>query len=174
MSGVWPTKPLGDVTANFDSLRVPLSSRERGERRGPYPYYWATGIMDYVDDFLFEGRYLLIAEDGSVERDDGTLDDKIELNRRMSETLEAMARALFKSWFVDFDPMRAKAEGRDPGLPQPLADLFPAHLVDSELGEIPERWKVGCFGDELAASQNPPKGHEIKYAFTLLKKKVPA
>ncbi|MCE7901299.1 MAG: restriction endonuclease subunit S [Gammaproteobacteria bacterium PRO9] len=73
----------------------------------------------------------------------GTLDDKIELNRRKSETLEAMARALFKSWFVDFDPVRAKAEGRDPGLPKPLADLFPARLVDSELGEIPEGWEVG-------------------------------
>jgi type I restriction enzyme S subunit len=72
----------------------------------------------------------------------GTLDDKIELNRRMSETLEAMARALFKSWFVDFDPVRAKAEGRDPGLSRPLADLFPARLVDSELGEIPEGWGV--------------------------------
>ena len=72
----------------------------------------------------------------------GTLDDKIELNRRMSETLGTMARALFKSWFVDFDPVRAKAEGRDPGLPKPLADLFPARLVDSELGEIPEGWEV--------------------------------
>jgi type I restriction enzyme S subunit len=70
----------------------------------------------------------------------GTLDDKIELNRRMNETLEAMARALFKSWFVDFDPVRAKAEGRDPGLPKPLADLFPARLIDSDLGEIPEGW----------------------------------
>src|SRR5690606_27701666 len=79
----------------------------------------------------------------------GTLDDKIELNRRMSETLEAMARALFKSWFVDFDPVRAKAEGRDPGLPKPLADLFPARLVDSELGEIPEGWKVKCVDDEF-------------------------
>ena len=77
----------------------------------------------------------------------GTLDDKIELNRRMSETLEAMARALFKSWFVDFDPVRAKAEGRDPGLPKPLADLFPARLVDSELGEIPEGWEVGPLGE---------------------------
>ncbi|MDP2851795.1 MAG: restriction endonuclease subunit S, partial [Gallionella sp.] len=55
----------------------------------------------------------------------GALDDKIELNRRMNETLEAMARALFKSWFVDFDPVRAKRDGRDPGLPKPLADLFP-------------------------------------------------
>ena len=72
----------------------------------------------------------------------GTLDDKIELNRRMNETLEAMARALFKSWFVDFDPVRAKAEGRDPGLPQPLADLFPDRFEDSELGEIPEGWEV--------------------------------
>jgi type I restriction enzyme S subunit len=72
----------------------------------------------------------------------GTLDDKIELNRRMSETLEVIARALFNSWFVDFGPVRAKAEGRDPGLPQPLADLFPARLVDSDLGEIPQGWEV--------------------------------
>ncbi len=73
----------------------------------------------------------------------GTLDDKIELNRRMNETLEAMARALFKSWFVDFGPVRAKAEGRDPGLPEPLADLFPDSFEDSELGEIPRGWTVG-------------------------------
>jgi type I restriction enzyme, S subunit len=88
----------------------------------------------------------------------GTLDDKIELNRRMSETLEAMARALFKSWFVDFDPVRAKAEGLDPGLPQPLADLFPARLVDSELGEIPGGWDVGSFGDvveQVREQENP-------------------
>jgi type I restriction enzyme, S subunit len=75
-----------------------------------------------------------------------TLDYKIELNRRMNETLEAMARALFKSWFADFGPVRAKAEGRDPGLPKPLADLFPARLVDSELGEIPEEWEVSTVG----------------------------
>lgn len=88
----------------------------------------------------------------------GALDDKIELNRRMSETLEAMARTLFKSWFVDFDPVRAKISGRDPGLPQALADLFPARLVDSELGEIPEGWKVGCVDDEfdLTMGQSPP------------------
>ena len=77
----------------------------------------------------------------------GTLDDKIELNRRMNETLEAMARALFKSWFVDFDPVRAKMEGRDTGLPEHIADLFPDRMVDSELGEIPEGWGVGCIGD---------------------------
>ena len=77
----------------------------------------------------------------------GTLDDKIELNRRMSETLEAMARALFKSWFVDFDPVRAKAEGRDPGLPKPLADLFPDRLVGSELGGIPDGWSANPLYD---------------------------
>ena len=83
----------------------------------------------------------------------GTLDDKIELNRRMNETLEAMARALFKSWFVDFDPVRAKMEGRWrrgeslPGLPAHLYELFPDRLVDSELGEIPEGWTVTTIGE---------------------------
>ena len=82
----------------------------------------------------------------------GTLDDKIELNRRMNETLEEMARALFKSWFVDFDPVRAKMEGRDTGLPPDVADLFPDRLVDSELGKIPEGWEVKALGEliELA------------------------
>ena len=77
----------------------------------------------------------------------GTLDDKIELNRRMNETLEAMTRALFKSWFVDFDPVRAKMSGRDTGLPKHLADLFTDRLVESELGEIPEGWEAGALSD---------------------------
>ncbi|MFZ5556687.1 MAG: restriction endonuclease subunit S [Pseudomonadota bacterium] len=218
MAGEWRERTLGELTENFDSVRVPV--READRRAGSYPYYGASGIVDYVDGYLFDGEYLLIAEDGenlrtrqtpvafmargkfwvnnhahivraNQEADTrflmyalaasdisgyltgstmpkltqgnmnripilapppneqraiahilGTLDDKIELNRRMNETLEAMARALFKSWFVDFDPVRAKAERRDPGLPQPFADLFPAHLVDSELGEIPEGWEV--------------------------------
>ena len=78
----------------------------------------------------------------------GTLDDRIELNRRTNETLEAMARALFKAWFVDFEPVRAKMEGRWqrgqslPGLPAHLYDLFPDRLVESELGEIPEGWEM--------------------------------
>jgi type I restriction enzyme S subunit len=75
------------------------------------------------------------------------LEGKIDLNRRMNETLEAMARALFKSWFVDFDPVRAKAGGRDPDLPQPLADLFPDSFEDSELGETPKGWEVGTIAD---------------------------
>ena len=85
----------------------------------------------------------------------GTLDDKIELNRRMNETLEEMARALFKSWFVDFDPVRAKTEGRwRPGeslrgLPAEHYDLFPDRLVPSELGDIPEGWGVGVLANEV-------------------------
>lgn len=76
----------------------------------------------------------------------GALDDKIELNRKMSATLEAIARALFKSWFVDFDPVRAKAEGRDPGLLAEIAALFPDSFEDSELGEIPKGWSVEPIG----------------------------
>jgi len=79
----------------------------------------------------------------------GMLDDKIELNRRMNETLEVMARALFKSWFIDFDPVRAKAEGRDPGLPADIAALYPDSFQDSELGEIPKGWRVKGL-DEIA------------------------
>ena len=70
------------------------------------------------------------------------MDDKIELNHRMNEALEGIARAIFKSWFVNFDPVRAKVEGRETGLPKHIADLFPDSFVDSELGEIPKGWKV--------------------------------
>jgi len=111
----------------------------------------------------------------------GTLDDKIELNRRMSETLEAMARALFKAWFVDFEPVRAKCRGDLDGRPRwqrgvgvnhdsplqgglpgtggfqtrPYDDLFPDRLVDSELGEIPEGWRVVAL--EQVIEINPPR-----------------
>ena len=103
-----------------------------------------------------------LAEQRAIAHILGTLDDKIELNRRMSETLEAMARALFKAWFVDFEPVRAKMEGRWqrgqslPGLPAHLYDLFPTRLVDSELGEIPEGWEVGTLGD---LSEKPQYGY---------------
>ncbi|WP_169239713.1 restriction endonuclease subunit S [Candidatus Roseilinea sp. NK_OTU-006] len=101
----------------------------------------------------------------------GTLDDKIELNRRMSETLEEMARALFKAWFVDFEPVRAKMEGRWrrgqslPGLPAHLYDLFPNRLVDSELGEIPEGWRVVTLPEliEINPSRSLRKGEVAPY-----------
>ncbi|MCA8248055.1 restriction endonuclease subunit S [Burkholderia multivorans] len=85
----------------------------------------------------------------------GTLDDKIELNRKQNATLEAMARALFRAWFVDFEPVRAKMEGRWqrgqtlPGLPAHLYDLFPDRLGESELGEIPEGWRHSTIGEEV-------------------------
>ena len=238
MAGEWLEMVLGELTENFDGVRVPVKESDR--RTGPYPYYGASGIVDWVDSFLFDGEYLLIAEDGEnlrtrttpvafmargkfwvnnhahivrgnrkadtrflmyvlaaidisgylsgstmpkltqgnmnripllmppVEEQRaiayilGALDDKIELNRRMSETLEAMARALFKSWFVDFNPVRAKMEGRDPGLPKGIADLFPSRLVESEMGEIPEGWEVrsldeiGHFLNGLALQKYPP------------------
>jgi type I restriction enzyme S subunit len=84
-----------------------------------------------------------IAEQRAVAHILGTLDDKIELNRRMNATLEGIARAIFRSWFVDFDPVRAKMEGRDPpGLSADVAALFPSRLVDSMLGHVPEGWRI--------------------------------
>ncbi|MEK6301137.1 MAG: restriction endonuclease subunit S [Acidobacteriota bacterium] len=98
------------------------------------------------DIFGYEFPLPPLSEQRAIARILGTLDDKIALNRRINETLEAMARALFKSWFVDFDPVRAKVEGRDPGLPKPIADLFPDSFEESELGDIPKGWRVGTLG----------------------------
>ena len=100
----------------------------------------ASGIRG-SDLVTLDVRWRPLPEQHAIAHILGTLDDKIELNRRMNETLEAMARALFKSWFVAFDPVRAKMEGRDTGLPQEIADLFPDRLVASEMGEIPEGWR---------------------------------
>ena len=88
-----------------------------------------------------------VPEQRAIAHTLGTFDDKIDLNRRSNETLEAMAQALFQSWFVDFDPVRAKAEGKNTGLPKPLADLFPESFEDSDLGEVPSGWKVGPLGE---------------------------
>lgn len=77
----------------------------------------------------------------------GTLDEKIELNRRMNETLEAIARALFKSWFVYFDPVHAKAEGRQIGMDEKMAALFPDGFEESTLGEIPKGWRSGILAE---------------------------
>lgn len=236
----WQTYLLGDLTINHDGKRKPVKEADR--RPGPYPYYGASGVVDYVDDYLIDGDYLLIAEDGENLRtrqtpiafmargkswvnnhahivtgndkadtrflmyalqgvdvgayltgavmpkltqgnlnrlpilrpplDDqraiahilGTLDDKIELNRRMNETLEAMARAIFKSWFVDFDPVRAKASGEPPesicrrlGLTPDVLALFPDGFQDSELGKIPAGWRIGRL-DDLCQLK---RGHDL-------------
>ena len=94
----------------------------------------------------------------------GTLDKKIELNQRMNETAQALARALFKSWFVDFDLIRAKGDGKDTGLPEHIDDLIPASFDSSELGEIPIGWKlrgldeIARFLNGLALQKYPPSG----------------
>ena len=196
----WTIYRLGDVINVLDYMRVPLSSKQREFRKGNYPYYGAQGIIDYVDSFLFDGEYLLIAEDGEnlkskkqniaqiargrywvnnhahIVESNGrcdiryicyllnqidlsgyitgsaqpklnqanllaieprlpclevqkrvsdflaTFDDKIELNNRINHNLEAQAQALYKSWFVDFEPFRG------------------GKFVDSELGLIPIGW----------------------------------
>ena len=99
-----------------------------------------------------------LAEQRRIAHILGTLDDKIELNRRMNETLDEMARAIFKDWFVDFGPVRAKMEGRDPYLPDHIWKLFPDSLSDSELGQIPDSWEVKRLGDcfDLKMGQSPP------------------
>ncbi len=223
MTNNLPARPLGSLIVSFDRLREPVKESDR--RPGPFPYYGASGVVDRVNRYIFDGTYLLVAEDGenlrtrqtpiafiatgkfwvnnhahvvqaNTEADTrylmyalsvadvaayltgstmpkltagnlaripipfrppheqraiasilGALDDKIELNRKMSTTLEAVARALFKSWFVDFDPVRAKAEGRDTGLPAEIANLFPDSFEDSPVGEVPAGWNCGSLGD---------------------------
>jgi type I restriction enzyme S subunit len=125
-----------------------------------------TDMADYVS--LTTQRTLKVtvpplAEQEAIAAVLGALDDKIELNRRMNATLEAMARALFQSWFVDFDPVRAKLDGRQPtGLHSATAALFPNEFEDSELGHIPKGWevrsldKVAHYLNGLALQKYPP------------------
>lgn len=241
MPGKFRERPLGELMENFDNIRVPVKGADR--HTGPYPYFGASGIVDHVEKYLFDGEYLLIAEDGEnlrtrntpvaflargkfwvnnhahivrgnseadtrflmyalsgldisgyltgstmpkltqnnlnripipapplpeqrrIARILGALDDKIELNRKMNETLEGMARALFKSWFIDFDPVRAKKEGRRTGLPKHISALFPSEFIDSELGKIPKGWKVMPLPDviEVNPSRSLRKGDVAPY-----------
>jgi type I restriction enzyme S subunit len=142
-------------------------------------YYWMQSCdfsqiregsgQPYISDRALKELVLLlppVPEQRAIAHILGTLDDKIELNRRMSETLEAMARALFKAWFVDFEPVRAKMEGRWqrgqslPGLPAHLYHLFPDRLTDSELGEIPEGWEVATLGKFFRAGPSGAWGQD--------------
>jgi type I restriction enzyme S subunit len=119
------------------------------------------GIFDTITRSTFEQISVSLPpfeEQQAIASILGSLDDKIELNRRMNETLEALARALFKSWFVDFDPVRAKMEGRQPaGMDDETAALFPDSFEDSALGEIPKGWKADSFSEiiELTGGGTP-------------------
>ena len=97
----------------------------------------------------------------------GTLDAKIELNKRTNETLEAIAKALFKSWFIDFDPVRAKADGHSTGLPDEISNLFPDSFEDSELGEIPSGWEISKISDICNSADYVANG-----SFSTLKENV--
>ncbi|MDN5752415.1 MAG: restriction endonuclease subunit S [Nitrosospira sp.] len=142
-----------------------LVTREKG---AAYP---AVGIDDIGDAEIALPPF---AQQKAIAHILGTLDDKIELNRRMNATLEAMARALFQSWFVDFDPVRAKLDGRKPaGLDPDTAALFPTQFQDSPLGHIPNGWEVktieelaervamGPFGSDIKVSTFAPEGIPI-------------
>ncbi|WP_300319668.1 restriction endonuclease subunit S [Accumulibacter sp.] len=106
-----------------------------------------------------------LAEQKAIAAVLGAFDDKIELNRRMNATLEAMARALFQSWFVDFDPVRAKLDGRPPANLDPAtAALFPEHLEDSLIGHIPKGWEVCSLASKIKLlSGGTPKTSEPDY-----------
>jgi len=98
----------------------------------------------------------------------GALDRKIEINRKMNETLEEIAKTLFKSWFIDFDPVRAKAEGRPTGLSKEISDLFPNSFEGSKLGEIPKGWKKKSFGNLVT-----PKRGKVITKSTITKGSIP-
>jgi len=127
----------------------------------------STGISNFQFAYFADEEQVWVPNDGTQRAIAGVLgafDEKIELSRKMSQTLEAMARALFQSWFVDFDPVRAKAEGRDPGLPPRLADLFPDSFQDSKLGRIPFGWGPGEIGDlAVVAGGSTPSTKEPSY-----------
>jgi len=249
MSSEWDIVELGELTVNLDARRKPVKEADR--KPGSYPYYGASGIVDYVDSFLFEGEHLLIAEDGENLRTRqtpvaflangkfwvnnhahivigndrastrylhyallgtdisayltgavmpkltqgnlnrieipcppqdiqaqivsilGSLDDRIALLRETNATLESIAQAMFKSWFIDFDPVKAKQQGLEPqGMDAATAALFPDAFQDSDLGPIPAGWEVRRIEQIAEKVAMGPFGSNIKVS-TFVDKGVP-
>lgn len=150
---------LSGVPGKSDSLFGYYLSRSPVFRSYAIGHMEGTSGRQRVPASAVENFPLLlppIEEQRAIAHVLGTLDDKIELNRKQNETLEAMARALFKAWFVDFEPVRAKMEGRWqrgqslPGLPAHLYDLFPDRLIETEQGEIPQGWEMTTLTDYAA------------------------
>jgi type I restriction enzyme S subunit len=217
-------EPLQEKSVFFNNQRKPVTRSDR--EKGDYPYYGAAGIQDYVSEFIFDGRYILVGEDGTVISNEeypvvqiaegkfwvnnhahvirptsdedfdflyyalvgskvknlvtgavqpklsmtnlksllipwpenaevrrgigetlSILDKKIQANNALAETLEAIAQSLFKSWFIDFDPVKAKmAGGKAIGMDDETASLFPDSMEESELGLIPKGWEIGSLG----------------------------
>ena len=111
----------------------------------------------------YEVRLPPLAEQRAIAEILGALDDKIELNRRMNETLEAMARAIFDDWFVDFGPVRAKMRGQESGLPKTLSRLFPGKLAESQIGPIPKGWKISRMDDIFEISSGKTLPVDMRY-----------
>ena len=159
----WTAKDYSDLDLAVVSSK-PLSWRQRGQLTEAFEESDLPIRVDVLDwHTISDGFKKIIAEEYEVIQGAkplkakeqrriahilGTLDDKIELNRQMNETLEAMARAIFKSWFVNFDLVKAKMEGKKPvGMDTETAALFPSAFRDSPLGKIPEGWTVKKIGD---------------------------
>ena len=177
-----PALVIEDIPALVCGYHLAILRPKPSKVSGSYLYYalqiqdvqhqfhsFANGITRFglrkSDIELAEIPSRPLAEQETIAHVLGTLDEKIELNRRMNRTLEEMARAVFKDWFVDFGPTRAKLEGRDPYLPAELWDLFPNELVDSELGEIPQGWEVKVLEQLIQLNPREPlnKGSVAPY-----------
>lgn len=161
---IWVVRPAEGVDAGYLFYVMASEAFVDAATRGSEGTKMPRAKWEFVSTYDFHLPPL--EEQRAIARVLGALDDRIELNRRMSETLEEMARALFRSWFVDFDPVRAKAEGRPSGLPPDLDALFPASFEASELGEIPAGWdvrsldEIATFTNGLALQRFPAEGDE--------------
>lgn len=151
--------PKGEFDMRW--LYYAIKHHKLGEIDDGSPIPSTTRSAVYVRDFDVPP----LAEQKAIAAVLGALDDKIELNRRMNATLEAMARALFQSWFVDFDPVRAKLDARPPaGLDPATAALFPDSFYDSELGHIPTGWTIKPVGEVVdCVGGGTPSTAEPKY-----------
>ena len=177
--------PLSVTSGRLTQDTVRLVFREPNPENESY-IYWMLRTPQYRDycegratgsavvalsrrDFLSYPILSLTNARKCVVRLLDEIEAHIEVNRRMNETLEALVRALFKSWFVDFDPVRAKAEGHDPNLSEALAHLFPGHFVASELGEIPQGWDVASIGNHvLSVKGKSYRSEDLKDCATAL------
>ncbi len=133
-----------------------------------FKFHAVGATMPNLNDGIIRSfRFLLpqIEEQRRIAAMLSAMDDRIELCRELCGTLEELARAIFKSWFVDFDPVQAKAEGREPeGMDADTAVLFPTKLKDSDLGEIPSDWNIECFDKAVdVTSGGTPKTSKSEY-----------
>ena len=166
-----PPSAHGDFAITHHVARAEVISKDSVDVRFLYYLLRARVFADYVrgvqsgstvpavsipDVLSYETALPPIAEQRTIARVLGSLDDKIELNRRMNQTLEDICRALFKFWFVDFGPVCAKAERRWkkgeslPGMPADMWNLWPSEFEESEMGEIPRGWKVVRLADKCS------------------------